>query len=143
MARLASAIARNRRFLSDAVTPSPRGGGLLVSTRSSLAGVDRAHANRLRARWLLARLVDAGGLSAPGFAASRFGHRRWLRRLHTSHCLPAGRQPLWPQPLGFGAASSLFARLQRRLVFVGAGSAMSGGDSRRGSVRLRRPVAGR
>ena len=42
-----------------------RGGCLSAPTRSPLAGTDRAHADRLRARRLLARLVDAVGLPAP------------------------------------------------------------------------------
>ena len=36
------------------------------STRSQLAGTDRAYADRLRARRLPARLADAVGLPAPG-----------------------------------------------------------------------------
>jgi hypothetical protein len=58
------------------------------------------------------------------------------------HRLPAGSQSLWPQPLGFSATSSVFAGGQGRTVFVGASPAMPGSDSRRGSVRLRRVVAG-
>ena len=38
---------------------------------------DRAHADRLRARWLPARLADAVGLPASGSPASRFGDRLW------------------------------------------------------------------
>ena len=76
-------------------------------------------------------------------ASSRLGHRRRLRRLHASHRVSAGRQPLWPQPLGCGAAASFLAGRQGWLVRVGAGPAISGSDSRRGSVRLRRVVAGR
>src|SRR5712692_1721733 len=70
MARLADVTARSRRFLSHAVSSSRRGGCLSASTRSPLAGTDRAHADRLCARRLLARLVDTVGLSAPGFASS-------------------------------------------------------------------------
>src|ERR1019366_10004476 len=110
MARLGALAAPSRKPLSHAVTPPRRGGCLSAPTRSSLARTDRAHAHRLRARRLLARLADAARLAAPGSASSRFGHLRWLRRLHPSHCVSTGRQPLWPQPDGFGAASPTFAR---------------------------------
>ena len=83
------------------------------------------------------------GYSAPDVAASRSGDCRRLRRLHASHRLSAGRQPLWPQPVGFGATSSFLAGRQGWLVCVGASPAISGSDSRRGTVRLRRVVAGR
>ncbi len=59
---LPSLLARSHRFLSHAVTPPQRGGCLPASTRSPLAGTDRAHANWLRARRLLATLADAVGL---------------------------------------------------------------------------------
>ena len=55
------------KFLSHAVTPPQRGGCLSVPTRSPLAGTDRAHADRLRARRLSAGLADAVG---PLFAGS-------------------------------------------------------------------------
>ena len=79
---LAPLLQRSRGFLSHAVAPPRRGGCLSAPTRSPLAGTDRAHADRLRARRLPARLADAVGLSAVGSASSRFGHCRWLRRLH-------------------------------------------------------------
>src|ERR1022692_4778601 len=53
-------------FLWHAVTPSCRGGCLSAAPRTPLAGTDRAHAHRLRAGRLPARLVDAVGLPAPG-----------------------------------------------------------------------------
>ena len=59
------------------------------------------------------------GYSAPGSASSRFGDRRRLRRLHASRRVSAGRQSLWPQPVGFGAAASLLAGRQGRLVLLG------------------------
>ena len=62
MARLGAVAAGSRRFLSHAVTPPQRGGCLSAPTRSPLAGTDRAHADRLRARRLPARLADAVGL---------------------------------------------------------------------------------
>ena len=55
---------------------------LSAPTRTPLAGTDRAHADRLRAWRLPARLADAVGLPAPGSASSRAGHRRRLRHLH-------------------------------------------------------------
>src|SRR6266581_4785939 len=102
-----------------------------------------AHADRLRARRGLARLADAVGPPAPGSASIRFGHCSRLRRLQASPGFPAGRQSLWPQHLGFGATSPFFAGLQGWLVRMGASAALSGGDSRRGPVRLCRVVAGR
>ena len=70
-------VARSRTFLSHAVTPPQRGGCLSVPTRSPLAGTDRAHADRLRARRLPARLADAVGLLVAGSASGRPGDRRW------------------------------------------------------------------
>ena len=78
-----------------------------------------------------------------GSASSRLGHCRRLRRIRASHRLSAGRQSLWPQHLGFGAAAPVSTGLQGRPVWLGASPAISGSDSRRGSVRLRRIVAGR
>src|SRR6266404_5494380 len=104
MAWLGAVITRSRRFLSHAVTPPRRGGGLSAPTRSPLAGTDRAYADRLRVRRWLTKLADAVGLPTAGSASSRFGHCRWLRRLHPSHRLSAGRQSLWPQSLSFRPA---------------------------------------
>src|ERR1700724_2279413 len=59
----------NCEFLSPAVTSSRRGGRLSAATRSSLAGVDRAHADRLCAGRLPARLADAVGLPSVGSAS--------------------------------------------------------------------------
>ena len=83
------------------------------------------------------------GYPLPALASGRPGDRRRLRHLHPPHRLSAGRQSLWPQHLGFGAAAPFLAGRQGRLVFVGASPALSGGDSRRRAVRLRRVVAGR
>src|ERR1039457_1990654 len=129
--------------LWHAVTPSWRGGCLSAAPRTPLAGTDRAHAHRLRAGRLPARLVDAVGLPAPGSASSRFGFRRGIRHLHASRRFSAGRQSLWPQSFDGGAAASVFAGDQGRPVFMGASPAMPGSDSRRGSVRLCRVGAGR
>src|SRR5208282_1261789 len=142
MAWWSTLAARSRQFLSHAVTPSRRGGCLSAPPRTPLAGTDRAHAHRLRAWRLSARLADTVGLYAPQSASSRFGLRRGIRHLHASHRFPAGRQPLWPQFVSNGATAPIFARGQGRTVFVGASPASSGSDSRRGSVRLRRAVAG-
>ncbi len=54
------------------------GEALLERTRHPLTGTDRAHADRLCSRWLLARLASAVGLSAPDFATSWSGDRRRL-----------------------------------------------------------------
>src|ERR1700730_6066719 len=144
MAWLGPVVAPSRRFLLPAVTPSRRGDCLSEPTRSPLAGSDRAHADRLRAwRWLSSALAETVGLPAPGRASSRSGHCRRLRRIHASDRLSAGRQSLWPQPVGFGAASPLLARRQRWPVLLGAGPAIPGSDSRGGPVRLSRIVAGR
>src|SRR5206468_11662862 len=144
MAWLGSVVARSRKFLWHSVTPPRRGGCLPAPARSPLAGTDRAHADRLRAWWWLsAALADTVGLPAPGPASSRSGHCRRLRRIQASDRLSAGRQSLWPQPLGFGAASPLFAQRQEWLVRLGTSPAVSGGDSRRGPIRLRRVVSGR
>ena len=63
-----------------------------MPTRSPLAGVDRAHADRLRTRRLLARLAHTVGPPGPGSAASRFGDCLWLRHLQTSRGVSAGRE---------------------------------------------------
>ena len=81
---LAPLLHEAARFLSHSVTPPQRGGCLSVPTRNPLAGTDRAHADRLRARRLPARLADAVGLPSPGSASGRPGDRRWLRRLRAS-----------------------------------------------------------
>ena len=73
--------ARSRAFLSHSVTPPQRGGCLSVPTRSPLAGTDRAHADRLRARRLPARLADAVGLLLAGSASGRLGDRPWATTL--------------------------------------------------------------
>src|ERR1700723_1955425 len=54
----------------------------------------------------------------------------------------AGRQSLWPQPLALGAASPVLAGREGRPVLMGARPTLSGSDPRRGTVRLRRGVAG-
>src|SRR5450759_4704474 len=143
MARCGACVARCRTFLSHSVTPPQRGGCLSVPTRSPLPGVARSHADRLRARRLPAGLADAVGPLFAGPASGRSGDRRGIRRIRASDRLSAGGQSLWPQPFGFGAASSLFAGLQGRLVLLEASPILSGSDSRRGPVRLRRVVAGR
>src|SRR4051794_16954411 len=109
MAGLAATTARSCWFLSPAVTPSQRGCCLPVPTRNPLARTDRAHADWLRTWRLLAGLVDAVGLPAPDVASGRFGKRLWIRRLHTSRRVSARRQPLWPQPVRRGAATSFLA----------------------------------
>ena len=108
MAWCSTLAARSRELLSPAVTPSRRGGCLSAPPRTPLAGTDRAHAHRLRAWRMPARLADAAGLPTPGSPSSRFGFDRGIRYLHASYRLPAGRQSLWPQSFDFGAASSVF-----------------------------------
>src|SRR5205823_3181172 len=54
--------ARSRAILLRSVTPPQRGSGLSAPTRHPLPGADRAHADRLCARRLSARLADAVGL---------------------------------------------------------------------------------
>ncbi len=98
-------VARSRTFLSHSVTPPQRGGCLSVPTRSPLLDDDRAHADRLRTWRLPARLADAVGPLLAGSASGRSGNRRGIRRLRASHRLSAGRQSLWPQPLGRGTAA--------------------------------------
>jgi hypothetical protein len=107
------------------------------SARSPFAGTDRAHADRLRARRLLARLADTVGLSGPGSAASRSGDCLWLRYLQASRGGSAGREPVWPQPVCGGTSSSFLAGCQGWLVRMGPSAAISRSDSGRGSVRLR------
>jgi hypothetical protein len=53
--------------------------------------LDRAHAHRLRARPLFAKLAPAIGLSALGSATSRAGQCCWLRRLHPRHRFSIGK----------------------------------------------------
>src|ERR1019366_904875 len=130
-------------FLSHSVTPSQRGGCLSVPTRSPLPGADRAHADRLRTRRLPTGLADTVRPLFAGSASSRPGGRRGLRLVRASHRLSAGRQSLWPQRFACGAASPLFAGLQGRLVRMEASPILSGSDSRRRAVRLRRALGGR
>src|SRR5207248_6894404 len=133
MAWLGALAARSCEFLSHAVTPSCRGGGLSAAPGTPRAGTDRAHADRLCAWWLPARLADAFGLPAPRSAPSRFGFGRGIRHLHASHRLPAGRQSLWPHSFAGGATSSVLAGDQGWTVFMGASPTMSGSDSCRGT----------
>ena len=111
MARCRAFVARSVTFLSRPVTPPQRGGCLSVPTWSPLPGVDRAYADRLRARRLPARLADAVGPFFAGSARGRPGDQHGLRRLRASDRLSAGRQSLWPQPFGVGTASPFFAGL--------------------------------
>src|ERR1700674_1835376 len=99
MARFAASIGRSRWLLPYAVTPACRRGCLLIPARGPLAGSDRTHENRLRTGRLPARLADTIGLFGRGFTARRFADILWLRQLPTSRGLPAGREPLWPQPV--------------------------------------------
>ena len=139
-----ASVARSRTFLSHSVTPPQRGGCLSVPTRNPLAGTDRAHADRLRARRLPARLADAVGLPSAGSASSRPGDRPWA----TTHtCIASSFR--W-KATSMAAAFRLAAPPHRflpgakgGLYCMGASPALSGSDSRRGPVRLRRVVAGR
>ena len=106
MARRGAVVARSRTFLSHAVTPPRRGGCLSVPTRNPLAGTDRAHADRLRARRLPARLADAVGLPSAGSASSRPGDRRWAT---TPTCIASSFR--W-KAISMAAAF----RLRRRLI---------------------------
>jgi hypothetical protein len=78
----------------------------------------------------LRRWLKTAGLPAPARTSSRSGHCPRLRRIHASDRLSAGRQSLWPQPVGFGATSPLFAGRQGWFVLLGAGPKMFGGNSR-------------
>src|SRR5437763_1752435 len=109
MARCRTPIAGSRTFLSHSVTPPQRGGCLSLPTRNPFPGADRAHGDRLRARWLSAGVADAVGSLFTGSASGRPGDQRGLRRLRTADRLSVGRQPLWPQPFTCGAAAPLLA----------------------------------
>src|ERR1019366_658081 len=98
-------VARSRTFLSHSATPPQRGGCLSVPTWSPFLADDRAHADRLRTRRLPARLADAVGSLFAGPASSRSGARSGIRRLRAAYRLSAGRQSLWPQPVGCGTAA--------------------------------------
>jgi hypothetical protein len=76
-----------------------------------------------------------------GSVPSRLDNREGSRRVFASSHFPPGGQPLWPQYLGFGAAPSVFARLQGRLVWLGASPALSGSHPRGRPFRLRRSLA--
>src|ERR1700736_3654140 len=102
-----------------------------MPTRDLLAGSDRAHADWLRARWLLARLADTVGLPGPSSAASRFGDCLWVRHLQASRGVSAGSEPLWPQSVSCGATSPFLAGRQGWLVLMGPGPPISRGDSGR------------
>src|SRR5437016_1659991 len=104
---------------------SAAAGGLSASTRSPLAGTDRTHADRLRARRLLAGLADAVGLPTGSFASGRSGDRRGLRRIRASYRFPIGGQSLWPEPFGFGSAAPVSAGRKGRLVRLGSSPAAS------------------
>src|ERR1035438_426285 len=94
MARRRAFAAGSGAFLSPAVAPPRRGGCLSRPTRTPLAGTDRTHADRLRARRLPARLADAVGPLFAGFASGRPGDRRGLRRIRAPDCLSVGGQPI-------------------------------------------------
>src|ERR1700730_3804059 len=114
-----------------------------MPTRNLLARSDRAHADWLRARWLLARLADTVGLPAPNSPASRFGDCLWARHLQASCGVSAGSEPLWSQSVCSSATSPFLARRQGCPLLMGPDPAISRGDSGRRAVRLRRLVAGR
>src|SRR5882672_5386134 len=109
MARCRTPIAGSRTFLSHSVTPPQRGGCLSLPTRNPLPGADRAHGDRLRARWLSAGLADAVGSLFAGSARGRPRDRRGLRRIRTADRLSVGRQPLWPQPFARGTSAPFLA----------------------------------
>src|SRR5579864_1694549 len=136
-------VARGRTFLSHSVTPPWRGVRLSVPTRSPFIGNDRAHADRLRTRRLPARLADAVGSLIAGSASGRSGDRSGIRRIRPAHRLSAGGQSLWPQPFGCRPVTPVLAGRQRWLVRLGASPTVSGSDSRRGTVRLRRALGSR
>ena len=94
----------SHEFLSPAVTPSRRGGCLSAPPRTPLTRTDRAHAHRLCAWRLPARLADTVGLPTPSPASSRFGLRRGIRHLHASHRVPAGREQSTRRNARHGAA---------------------------------------
>ncbi len=94
------------RILSHTVTPPQRGGCLSGSARGPLAGVDRAHANRLRARWLPARLVDTVRLLPPNACANPV----WLPPWATTRTCIASSFRL--KGISMAAAS----RLRRHLI---------------------------
>src|ERR1700694_2062165 len=114
-----------------------------MPTRDLLAGSDRAHADWLRARCLLARLADTVGLPGPNSPESRLGDCLWVRHLQASRGVSVGSEPLWPQSVCCGATSSFLAGRQGWPVLMGPGPLISRGDSGRRAVRLGRIVAGR
>src|SRR5215469_3851254 len=130
MAWCRASVAGSCTFLSHSVTPPQRSGCLSVPTRNPLVGTDRAHADRLCAWRLSARLVDTVGLLFADPASGRPGDRRGLRRIRASYRLSPGKQSLRPQPFGLGASSPVFAGRQGRLVLMDASSILSGSDSR-------------
>src|SRR5436305_13837925 len=73
MARYGAFAARSCAFLWHSVRAAPRGGGLSPATGNPFAGTDRTHADRLRARRLLAGVVDAVGLPVAGSVSGRPG----------------------------------------------------------------------
>ena len=136
-------VARSRTFLSHSVTSPQRGSCLSAPTRNPLAGTDRAHADRLRARRLPARLADAVGLPVEALRQAGLvtggGYDAYVHRIVFplegnlyGRSLSASAPPHRFLP---GAKGGLYAWEQVRRS--------SGSDSGRGSVRLRRAVAGR
>jgi hypothetical protein len=111
---------------------------LSAPTRTPLSGIDRAHADRLCTRRLLASLADAIGLPATSSASSRLRLCSRLRHLHPSHCIPARRQSQRAQYLSFSATSPVSAGHKEWLVCMGVSRAIPGIDSRRRPVRIRR-----
>src|SRR5450631_2750216 len=75
LAWLGAFTARGGEFLPRALAPPRRGDCLSAAARTPLAGIDRAHAHRLRAWRLPAGLAPAVGLSVLGLAPSRPGQR--------------------------------------------------------------------
>src|SRR5437588_2591281 len=128
MARYGAFAARSCAFLWHSVRAAPRGSGLSPATGNPFAGTDRTHADRLRARRLLAGVVDAVGLPVAGSVSGRPGDRRGLRRIRASDRVPVGGQSLRPQSFRRGSAAPVFAGRQGRLVRLGASPAISESD---------------
>ena len=79
--------------------------------------------------WQLQMQRPLSALSRAGLLTAK-GHDAFSRRV-----------TLWPQYLGFGTAPSVFARLQGRLVWLGASPALSGSHPGGRPFRLRRSLA--
>ena len=123
MARCRASVARSRTFLSHAVTP-PSARRLPICYQRGIRSPELIEHMRIgyAPGGCLRGWLTQLGYPLAGSASGRPGDRRGIRRIRASDRLPAGRQPLWPQPFAAapphrflpGAKGGLYAWEQAR-----------------------------